>query len=173
MALTSYVIPCVIGGIMLYALLRGTDLFAAFLEGAGGGLKVLLRVLPTIVLMHTAIGMLTASGAVDILAHALAPAGRLLGLPESVLPLALLKPISGGGATALYSALLQKHGPDSFPERVASVLMGSTETTFYTVALYFGAVGVRRTRGTIGCGLAADLTGFIFSALTVSLLMTR
>lgn len=170
---SDYVIPFVIAGIVMYGLIRRVDVFESFLEGAKNGLMVSLRILPALVALMTAVGMLKASGALDALTRLLAPGANALGLPPEVLPLALLRPISGSGAMAVLQDILQTHGADSLIGRVASVMQGSTETTFYTIAVYYGATKVRQTRHTLPCALAGDLTGFVFSALTVRLLFFR
>ena len=118
----------------------------------------------------TAVGMFKASGALDLLSFALEPLGKLFGLPRDLLPLALLRPISGSGAMAIFDDLLRIHGPDSLIGRIASVMEGSTETTFYTIAVYYGAAEIRQTRHTVPAALSADLTGFFLSALLVRML---
>jgi len=166
----NWVVPGVIGVILLYGLLRGTDVFSLFLEGAREGLRTAVGILPALVALTTCVGMFKASGGLDVLVWALAPAAQALGAPKEALPLALLRPISGSGALVIYEDILRSFGPDSAVGRTASILMGSTETTFYTIAVYFGGAGIKRTRHTLPCALAGDLTGFIMSALLAAFL---
>lgn len=169
--LTDFILPGIIAFIVAYGFVRGVDVFDAFIEGAKEGLRTCASIFPAIVGLITAIGMLTASGAVDALTVALRPLARLLLLPEEVLPLAILRPVSGSGGLIVFEDLLTRFGPDSHIGRVASVLQGSTETTFYTIAVYYGAIGVRNIRHTLPAALAADVAGFFMSAVTVALLM--
>ena len=115
--------------------------------------------------------MFKASGALDLLTAFLRPLFSLLRLPDAVIPLALLRPISGSGAMVIFQDILQRYGPDSFAGRVASVMQGSTETTFYTIAVYYGATKVIRTRHTLPSALTADIVGFIMSAAAVRILL--
>lgn len=167
---SAWVLPCLLAGLSLYALRRRVDVFAALTAGAAGGLYVLRRILPPLTALLTAVYMFRASGALDALTAALAPLLTRLGIPPEVTALLLVRPLSGSGALGAAGEVIARYGPDSYPGRVAAVMMGSTETTFYTVAVYFGAAGVRRTRHTIPAALAADLTGFLASAFFVRLL---
>ena len=166
MDLNALVIPSLLTLISLAALVRKVDLYAALTQGAAEGLTILLRIFPALVGLLTAISMLRASGAMEWLASLCAPLMERLGLPAEIVPLMLVRPISGSGALAVVSDLVQTHGPDSYIGRVAAVMMGSTETTFYTTAVYFGAAGIRNSRHTIPAALAADITGFLAAALT-------
>jgi spore maturation protein B len=164
-----YAIPATVFLIIVFGLVRHVPLFDTFLAGAKEGLSSVASILPSLVGLMMAVSMLSASGALDMLSSFLAPAARLLGLPPEVMPLTLIKPISGSGATAILTQIFQNHGTESFAGRVASVMSGSTETTFYAIAVYFGAVGIRKTRHTIPAALTADLTACVFSALAVRL----
>ena len=168
--LGTLVVPLAMVLIIGTGLLRGVPVFDRFVEGAREGLSSGVRILPALVALVTAVGMFRASGALDLVCSLLEPVGRLLGLPAQVLPLCLIRPISGSGAMAVFSDLLRTYGADSLIGRIASVLQGSTETTFYTIALYYGAAGIHDTRHTIPSALSADLSGFIMSALAVRLL---
>lgn len=168
---TDFIIPGIIAFVMLYGVLSGVDIFGSFLEGAKEGMSTCAGIFPAIVALITAISMLTASGAIDVLTYALRPFANLLMLPAEVVPLALLRPISGSGGLVIFQELLRQYGPDSHIGRVASVMQGSTETTFYTIAVYYGAVGVRNIRHTLPAALSADLAGFIMSAAVVAWLM--
>ena len=149
---------------------RRVNVYAALTRGAEDGLTVLLHVIPALVGLLTAVSMFRASGAMDALARLCAPVLNLLGIPAETVPLMLVRPVSGSGALAVASDLMAAHGPDSYIGRVAAVMLGSTETTFYTIAVYFGSAGIVRTRHTVPAALAADLTGFLTAALTVRLL---
>ena len=153
--------------------LSGVDVFAAFRTGAARGLTAAGEILPSLIALVTAVAMLRASGALELLCTAFAPAAEQLGLPGELLPMALLRPVSGSGALALFEDILTRFGPDSFIGRTASVLMGSTETTFYTIALYFGATKVRNTRHCLPAALLADLAGICLSAAAVGLFLGR
>ena len=156
------IIPLILCAIFLYGLLHGVNIFDSFLEGAKEGISTSFGILPALVALMTCIAMFNASGALDILTNALRP---------ETIPLALLRPISGSGALAIYENLLSNYGPDSFVGKVASVMQGSTETTFYTIAVYYGAVKVKKTRHTVPSALSADLTGFLMSVVAVRLLL--
>ncbi|HCC35190.1 MAG TPA: spore maturation protein [Ruminococcaceae bacterium] len=169
-ALGGFAVPVVIGLILLGGLIRRVPVFDAFLEGAGEGIKTMTAILPSLVGLITAVEMFQASGAMDMLTEALKPAAGLIALPPETMPLAILRPISGGGAFALFDNLLKNFGPDSAAGRVGSVLCGSSETTFYTVTVYYGACGVSKTRYTIFCALLADFIAVIASSLAVKML---
>lgn len=167
--LGTYAVPAIIFCIVLFGLFRGVPLFDTFVSGAKEGLRSTAGILPSLVGLIMAVTMLSASGALDILSSLLEPAAKLLGLPLPVMPLALIKPVSGSGSTAVLTQIFQQNGPDSLAGRIASVLSGSTETTFYAIAVYYGAVDIRKTRHTIPAAAAGDLAACIFSAMTVHL----
>lgn len=169
MSFNALVIPGLLTLISLTALMRRVDLYTALTQGAKEGLTVLLRIFPSLVGLLTAIAMLRASGAMEWLAALCTPLMERFGLPAETVPLMLVRPISGSGALAVVSDLIHTYGPDSYIGRVAAVMMGSTETTFYTTAVYFGAAGIRDTRHTIPAALVADITGFFAAALTTRL----
>lgn len=164
---SDYLIPVLLAGAALYALCRRVDVFSALTTGAGEGLSVVLRILPPLVALLTAVYMLRASGALELLTELLTPVLTFLGIPPETVGLLLIRPVSGSGALAVGSDIMQTYGPDSTIGRTAAVMLGSTETTFYTVAVYYGAAGIRRTRHTIPAALAADITGFLAAAWTV------
>jgi spore maturation protein B len=163
----AYAVPVVIAAIVLFGFLRKVSVFDTFVAGAKEGLHTSVSILPTLVGLIMAVSMLSASGALDLLSSLLAPAANFLGLPPEVMPLALIKPFSGSGSTAVLTQIYKDCGPDSFAGRVASVMAGSTETTFYAVAVYFGSVGIKKTRHTIPAAVLGDLSACILSALTV------
>ncbi len=169
--MSDFVIPFFIALIMIIGLIRRVDIFSEFTEGAAENLKAAFDVLPALIALMTAIGMFKASGALEVISEAISPVTRFLGFPEECIPLAIIRPVSGSGALAVFESILNDVSPDSFAGRVASVIIGSTETTFYTIAVYYGITGVKKTRHAIASSLTADFTGFILSALTVRLLL--
>lgn len=169
--MSDYVIPFFIALIIAAGLVKRVDVFGEFIEGAKENLKAAFEILPALIALMTAIGMFKASGALEIISGAISPITSLLGFPEECIPLAIIRPVSGSGAIAVYESILNDVSPDSFAGRVASVMIGSTETTFYTIAVYYGITGVRKTRHAIASSLTADFTGFVMSALTVRLML--
>ena len=161
-------IPMLLAAVAVAALARRQDLYAALLEGGLDGLRLLVSIVPALVMLLTAVHLLRAS--VDLLTRWLTPAARVLGLPPQVLPLVLLRPVSGSAALAVGADLMAQYGADSLIGRTAAVVLGSTETTFYTISVYFGAAGIRRTRYAVPAALIADLTGFLVAALTARFL---
>ena len=164
-----YAVPAVILLIVLFGLIRGVPVFDTFLSGAKEGLSSTVSILPSLVGLIMAVSMLSASGALDFLSNIISPAANLIGMPAQVMPLMLIKPVSGSGSTAVLAQIFKSNGPDSFAGRVASVMAGSTETTFYAVTVYYGAVGIKKTRHTIPAAVTADITACIISVLTVRL----
>ena len=165
----TLVVPLTLGLVAVYAACRRVDVYDALIQGAGEGLSTLARIIPSLVGLMTAVYMLRASGALDLAAQALAPLLDRVGVPAELLPLMLVRPISGSAALGVGAELIATYGPDSYIGRVAAVMLGSTETTFYTIAVYFGSAGIIRTRHTVPAALAADLTGFLASAFAVRL----
>jgi spore maturation protein SpmA len=154
----------VIGGFILLAAIRRVNVYEAFIEGAKEGFSVAIRIIPYLVAILVAIGVFRASGALDYLVSGLGGMFAALGLPTDfvpALPTALMKPLSGSGARGMMVDAMQTHGADSFVGRLASTFQGSTDTTFYVVALYFGSVGIRKPRYAVACGLVADLVGIV------------
>ncbi len=169
--MSDFVIPVFIALIMTVGLIKRVDVFGEFTDGAKENLKSAFEVLPALIALMTAIGMFKASGGLEIISAAIAPVTDFLGFPKECIPLALIRPVSGSGALAVYESILTEVSPDSFAGRVASVVIGSTETTFYTIAVYYGITKVKKTRHAIASSLTADLTGFILSALTVRIIL--
>ena len=170
-AFSAAVLPASIALIVFFGLFRGVHIFDAFLKGAKGGLSSAVSILPSIIGLVSAITMLRASGAIDLLCHALGPFSSFIGFPAEVLPMAILRPISGGASVAVLQDVLSTYGPDSFAGRVASVISGSTETTFYTLTVYFAATKAKDTRHTLKSALLADLCGIFLSAVLVRFLL--
>lgn len=169
MNFSSLIIPVLLAGMAIYGMGKKVDVYGALTHGAEEGLSVLLRIIPSLVGLLTAVSMFRASGALEWLAALCAPVLDWLGIPSELLPLMLIRPVSGSGALAVASDLMTTYGPDSYVGRVASVMLGSTETTFYTIAVYFGSAGIHRTRHTVPAALTADIAGFLASAFAVRL----
>ena len=170
MNLSSLVIPVLLAAVAVYGMGKRVDIYSALTHGAEEGLTVLLRIIPALVGLLTAVSMFRASGAMEWLSTLCASLLERLGLPSEVTPLMLIRPVSGNGALAVATDLIAANGPDSYIGRVAAVMLGSTETTFYTVAVYFGAAGIRKTRYAIPAALTADAVGFLAAAAMVRLL---
>ena len=169
MNFSSLIIPVLLAGMAIYGMGKKVDVYGALTHGAEEGLSVLLRIIPSLVGLLTAVSMFRASGALEWLAALCAPVLDWLGIPSELLPLMLIRPVSGSGALAVASDLMTTYGPDSYVGRVASVMLGGTDTTFYTIAVYFGSAGIHRTRHTVPAALTADIAGFLASALAVRL----
>lgn len=159
--------PAIICAVLVTGQLRGVDVFEAMSKGVADGLRTVLRIFPSLVCLLTAVHILRASGAVDALTRLIAPLLALLGIPPETAPIMLLRPFSGSGALAAASELISTHGADSAIGRTAAVMLGSTETTFYVIAIYLGSAGVSRAGRALPAALAADLVGFIMSAQCV------
>lgn len=156
--------------IPLYAAYRKVPVYESFVEGAKDGFGTAVELIPHLVGMMTAISMFRASGAMDILLNAVKPLFEWMGVPTEVVPLGLLRPITGAGSLAFTTDLIQQFGPDSMIGRIASTIQGSTDTTLYVLTVYFGAVGIRRTRYALKVGLFSDLVGFI-AAIVICMLI--
>jgi spore maturation protein B len=161
--ISSMAVPLMVLFIIVHGYLKGIKVYEIFVEGAAEGIKTSIKVLPYLVAMLLAIGIFRSSGAMEIFISALKYPAGLLDIPREVVPLVLMRPLSGSGALGVVSEILRTHGPDSFAGRVASTMMGSTETIFYTIAVYFGAVGIKDTRHVLPAALLADLAGIIAS----------
>lgn len=167
--MTDYVVPMLLLAASLLALRKKENTYNLLLEGGAEGLKLLLSITPALVILLTAVHMLRASGAVELLSAVLAPAFRLVGIPPETAMLVLIRPISGSAALAVGAELMAKYGPDSTIGRTVAIMLGSTETTFYTISVYFGAVGIKKTRYAVPAALFADFVGFFMASLTVRL----
>ena len=169
--MTDWIVPCVIAGILLYGLWKGVDLYDALTCGMKAGLTVCAGIFPAVLTMLVAITMVRASGAIDLLSAFLCPVLEAVGMPAECLPLALLRPFSGSGALSVGSAVMAQCGPDSRAGRVAAVMLGSSDTSFYTIAVYSAYLGLKNTRYTLKAALTADAVAFLMSGLAVGLLM--
>jgi len=163
------VLPAIFALLAIFALWRRVNLFSALTDGAKDGLSSAVGILPPLVILFAAIYMFRASGAMDALTALLAPAAKLAGIPAECLPLVLIRPLSGSGALALGADIIRSAGVDSLVGRTAAVMLGSTETTFYVITVYFGAAGIKKTRHAIPAALIADLAGFCAAAVSVRL----
>ncbi len=158
-------IPAIIVLIPIYGYNKGLKVYEEFTEGAKEGFQVALRIIPFLVAIFLAISVFRSSGAMDILTWILSPITSKIGMPGEVVPMALMRPLSGSGALGIMSELIKTHGADSFIGRLVSIMMGSTETTFYILAVYFGSINVRQTRHALPAALTADLAGMIASVI--------
>ena len=163
----ALLVPALLAGVSCFALARRQDVYGSLVSGASDRLKMLAAIVPALTLLLSAVSMLRASGALDALTQVFAPLLRRVGLPPELAPLILVRPISGSAALAVGAELIASHGPDSLVGRTAAVMLGSTETTFYTISVYFGACDIRKTRYAVPAALIADCAGFLLSALTV------
>ncbi|MEG0570692.1 MAG: nucleoside recognition domain-containing protein [Oscillospiraceae bacterium] len=170
MNFSSFVIPGIITFILIFGLVKGVNVFDEFVVGAKDGITTTVKILPSLIALMVCIGMFKSSGAIDIVSYALKPLANLFGLPNELIPLAVLRPISGSGSLVVFKDILSTYGADSRIGRIASVLQGSTETTFYTIAVYYGATGIAKTRHTLACSLSADMLAVILSVLVVSVM---
>jgi spore maturation protein B len=168
--LSFFVIPSMLVGFPLYGLYKRVPVYEAFVDGAREGFGVAVRIIPYLVAILFAIGMFRASGAMDFMADALRPVLSLVGFPSEVLPMAIIRPLTGSGSAALIPDMVQQYGEDSIFVKMAAVMFGSTETTFYVVAVYFGAVNIKKTRHAVPAGLTADFAAMLFAVWTVRLL---
>lgn len=162
---SKYIMPLIILFIIVFGVIRKKEVYQPFVAGASDGLKTLAEIIPSIVGILVAVSMIKASGAIELLAVALSPVLKLIGMPREIIPLALLRPFSGSGSVSVVSDIINTYGPDSYSGRIAAVMMGSTETTFYTVALYYGVAKVKNIRHTLHAALLADLCGIIGSVI--------
>ena len=167
--MTDYIVPLILLLLCAWALRKKENAYSIMLDGAADGLKLLTSILPALILLLTAVHMLRASGAANILSHVLSPVFSIFGIPPETALLVLIRPISGSAALAIGAELMAQYGVDSAIGRTAAVMLGSTETTFYTISVYFGAAGISRTRYAIPAALFADFVGFFMASLTVRL----
>lgn len=168
--MVDYLVPLILLGVSLAALWKQENSYELLLSGAADGLRLLTTILPALILLLTAVTMFRASGGAELLGKALAPVFSLFGIPPECAMLVLVRPISGSAALAVGSELMARYGVDSEVGRTAAVMLGSTETTFYTLSVYFGAAGIKRTRYTLPAALFADFVGFLTASWTVRLL---
>lgn len=167
--MSDYLVPLLLILASALVLRKNESSYDLLISGAGEGLQLVATILPTLIILMTAVTMLRSSGATELLSNLLAPAFSLFGIPPETAILVLVRPISGSAALAVGADLMAQYGPDSPIGRTAAVMLGSTETTFYTVSVYFGAAGIRKTRYAVPAALFADFVGFFMASLTVRL----
>ena len=170
--ISDFAIPLIFAFVLVFALCKKVDVFSEFIEGVKEGVKTVSDVFPALFALVLGVGMFRASGAADFISNAVSPLTDFVGFPKEALPLAILRPFSGSGATAVCDGILSSSGPDSFAGRVASVMLGSSETTFYVIAVYFAATKIRKTRHTLPSALTGDVLICVLSAVVVSMLFT-
>ena len=168
--MADYIVPILLLAASLLTIRKKENSYDLLLSGAADGLKLLVSIVPSLILLLCAVSMLRASGAVELLSYLLAPLFSFFGIPPETALLVLVRPLSGSAALAVGAELMAEHGPDSVIGRTVAVMLGSTETTFYTISVYFGAAGIQKTRYTVPAALFADFVGFFMASLTVRLL---
>ncbi|EOD01073.1 Spore maturation protein B [Caldisalinibacter kiritimatiensis] len=159
------IIPVIISIILIHGYIKDINLYDCFVEGAKEGFKTAIRIMPYLIAIFVAIGIFKKSGAMELLVSIFKPITNILGIPNEVLPLIIMRPISGSGSLAIVRDIVTTYGPDSFAGRVASTMMGSAETIFYTMAIYFGAVGIKNSRHTLKAALLSHLAAVIASVV--------
>ena len=170
--MVDYVVPILLLMTAVIALRKRENAYDLLLTGAADGLQLLVSIVPALILLLTAVTMLRASGAVSVLSSLLAPVFSFFGIPPETALLVLIRPLSGSAALAVGAELMGQYGPDSLIGRTVAVMLGSTETTFYTISVYFGAAGIKKTRYTIPAALLADFVGFLVASWSVKLFWT-
>ena len=169
-AISIVAIPLVILLFLTWGFAKKVKVYEVFVEGAKEGFSVAVRIIPYLVAMLVAIGIFRASGAMELLTAVLSPVTNLIGMPAETLPMALMRPLSGSGSLGIMTELMKVHGPDSFIGILASTMYGSSETTFYVLAVYFGSVNIRNTRHAVPAGIIADVAGMLAAVGIVRLL---
>jgi spore maturation protein SpmB len=164
------VLPAIVAGMILFGWSRGVAVYEALVEGAKEGFNVAVRIIPFLVAILVAVGMFRASGGMDVVGDVFGPVTALIGMPAEALPMAIIRPLSGSGALGVMAEAMDAYGPDSLIGYMVSTFQGSTETTFYVLAVYFGAVGVKRTRHALPACLLADTAGILAAVFIVNLL---
>jgi spore maturation protein B len=164
------IIPVIIVSIVIYGMCKGVKVYECFVEGAKDGLSICLRIFPYLLAMLIAVGVFRQSGALDYFVNIMRPLVKFIGLPPEIVPLVFVKPLSGSGALGIFSDILKQYGPDTFIGITASIIMGSTETIFYTLTVYFGAVGIKKIRHTLWAAVCADLTAIIMAVTLVRIM---
>ena len=169
--ITDYVLPVLVSLIVIYGALKGVKVFDIFLLGAKNGFKTVLNIAPALIALIFVINLLKESGGLTVVTSLISPVADFFKIPKEITPLFILSPVSGSGAITMFESILKDYGPDSYIGRCASILMGSTETTFYAITLYFGSCNIKNTRHTLLSAICADLVSFIFSCKIVNLFL--
>lgn len=159
--ISKLAIPLMIVGIIVHGMIKKVKVYESFTDGAKDGFTTAIRIMPFFIAMLVAIGVFRESGAMEILIRGLTPITRIFKIPGELVPMALMRPLSGGGAQGIMTELATSHGPESLLARTSAVMMGSTETTLYVLSVYFGSIGIKKQRHGLSVGLMADLAGFI------------
>jgi spore maturation protein B len=167
---SAFVIPLILVGFPLYGLVKRVPVYETFVDGAREGFNVAVRIIPYLVAILFAVAMFRASGAMDFLVRVLDPVLGVIGFPAEVLPMAIVRPLTGSGSAALVVDMINRYGEDSIFVKMAAVMFGSTETTFYVIAVYFGAVGIKKSRHAVAAGLTADISAMLIAVWLVRLL---
>jgi spore maturation protein B len=163
--ISIWAIPLFLVAIPIYGAVKGVKVYESFVEGAKGGFQMAIRIIPYLVAILVAVGMLRGAGGIDMLSRWLGPMLQRVGFPVEILPLAIMRPLSGSGSLGIVTELVKTHGPDSFLGRLAASAYGSTETTFYVLAVYFGSIGIKKVRHAIISGLVADIVSLIAAVI--------
>lgn len=171
--ITDFILPALVVLIFLHGAFKGINVFDEFINGAKNGFNTILDITPSLIALLLCVNMLRSSGGLDVICSLISPITTLLGIPKEITPLAILSPVSGSGALGMYENILKNFGPDSYIGRCASVIMGSTETTFYAITLYYGSINIKKTRHTLPSALCADFTSFILSPKLVKLFLIK
>ena len=167
--ISVWAIPFFLVTIPVYGAFKRVKVYESFVEGAKGGFQIAIRIIPYLVAILVAVGMLRGAGAIDMLSQWLGPVLNKIGFPVEILPVAIMRPLSGSGSLGIVTELVQNHGPDSFLGRLAATAYGSTETTFYVLAVYFGSVGIKKARHAVLSGLTADVMALIMAVIVCRL----
>lgn len=168
--ISSGIVPFIVLLILIHGYVKGVNIYDAFIEGAVGGLKTVIKIMPALIAIFIAVGILRDSNALDMFTDLLSPVTNFLGIPKEILPLILIRPISGSGALAVVKDTISHHGPDSFLGVLASVMMGSSETILYTITLYFGSIGIEDYRHTLKAALISYLISIFVTIFICGLL---
>jgi len=155
------IIPIIVGVVTLYGIVRGVKVYECFVERAKDGISICIRIFPYLLAMLVAVGVFRASGSLNFFTSVMAPIVKIIGLPKEIVPLIFIKPLSGSGAMGVFTDILKQYGADTFIGITASIIMGTTETIFYTLTVYYGAIGVKKIRHTLWAAILADLTAII------------
>ena len=167
--ISKFAIPFMIVGIISYGMIKKVKVYESFTDGAAEGFTTAIRVIPFFIAMLVAIGVFRESGAMELLINSLTPITKRFNMPGELVPMMLMRPLSGGGAQGLMTEIITTHGPESLLARTASVMMGSTETTFYVLSVYFGSISIKKQRHALSVGLIADMAGLIGAVIITRL----
>ena len=170
--MADYLVPMILLVVSVLSLRKKENTYQILVDGAADGLRLLVSIVPSLIILLTAVTMLRSSGAMDAISKLLTPLLHFVGIPPETALLLLIRPFSGSAALAVGAELMAQHGPDTLIGRTAAVMLGSTETTFYTISVYFGAAGIQKTRYTVPAALLADLAGFLMASWSVRFFWT-